>query len=376
MIKRTIHKSIKIKDLFDKLKIQDVEHATYIPNFTLKVLTPYGYENIKNLFRTEKQKSVTIYFSNNKTLECSWHHRLMVNGTWTKIKDINKDDIIETQTGVTTIKSTKEKRNDKILYDISVENVHCYYSNKILSHNSWILVALGLLAASQGKHVAHYTLELSEGMIAQRYYSVLTGIAAHALPYNLDEVKTKLQNIIKKKGSLIIKGYPTKGASINTFRAHLERLKTIENAPDFVVLDYGDLIKPIGYHKEKRLELANIYEELRGLAGEFNLPLWTATQANRSGAEGNIITGEQVSEDYSKIMISDFLMSIHRKVEDKVSKTARTFIVKNRFGPDGLTFPTKFDTNNGHINIFEEQSVQGQQTRKDMGENGKNLKKM
>ena len=33
--------------------------------------------------------------------------------------------------------------------------------------------------------------------------------------------------------------------------------------------------------REKRNELESIYEELRGLAGEFACPLWTASQTNR-----------------------------------------------------------------------------------------------
>lgn len=244
------------------------------------------------------------------------------------------------------------------------------------SGKSWTLSSLGLAAALSGKNVVHYTLELSEGAIAQRYYSILTGIAAHALPYNIDEIKHKLQNIINKKSNLIIKNYPTKTASLNTLRAHMEQTIAIEGKPDFAIIDYGDLLKPLGFYREKRLEIGNIYEDIRGFAGEYGMPTWTGSQANRTAAEGSIIVGEQVSEDYSKIMIGDFIMSIHRKVEDKVSKTARVHIIKNRFGPDGLTYPSKFNADNGHMSIFEEQSLQGQQTKKDMGENGTNLKKI
>ena len=52
-------------------------------------------------------------------------------------------------------------------------------------------------------------------------------------------------------------------------------------------------------------------------------------------------------------MIADFVMSMSRKVEDKVSKTARFHIIKNRFGVDGITFPSKMDTELGKIDIYK-----------------------
>ena len=58
-------------------------------------------------------------------------------------------------------------------------------------------------------------------------------------------------------------------------------------------------------------------------------------------------------------MVADFLMSLSRKVEDKLSGTGRGHVIKNRFGPDGLTYPAKINTNIGKIEIFESNSVQG-----------------
>ena len=58
-------------------------------------------------------------------------------------------------------------------------------------------------------------------------------------------------------------------------------------------------------------------------------------------------------------------MSLSRKIEDKVANTGRFHIIKNRFGPDGLTFPAKINTNTGQIEIYESNTVNGkeQQTK-------------
>ena len=139
-----------------------------------------------------------------------------------------------------------------------------------------------------------------------------------------------------------------------------------EVRPDLIIVDYADLLKPPRYFKDKRLELGNIYEELRGMSGDFNIPIWTASQSNRSGAETDVIVGEQISEDYQKIMIGDFIMSVSRKEVDNESKTARIFIIKNRFGVDKIRFPAKFNVYNGSLSIFDQSSIQGKQLNEKM----------
>ena len=141
--------------------------------------------------------------------------------------------------------------------------------------------------------------------------------------------------------------------------------------PDIVIVDYADLLKGSGKANRDALhqELENIYEDLRGLAGEYEVPVFTASQANRSSAESDIITGEQVASSFAKIMIGDFVISLSRKVTDKIAGTGRWYVIKNRFGPDGLTLPSRLNMSNGRIEIFEETSVQGKETKKTM-ENG------
>jgi replicative DNA helicase len=157
------------------------------------------------------------------------------------------------------------------------------------------------------------------------------------------------------QGDLIIKYYPTRTASITTISSHIEKCISQGKKPDMIVLDYADLIRP-SKAGDKRLELNDIYEDLRGLAGEYDIPIWTASQANRSATEEDVIEGNKVSESYNKVMVCDFIMSLSRKLNDKIGGTGRWHIIKNRFGPDGMTFPSKINTTTGHIEIFEPNS--------------------
>ena len=123
--------------------------------------------------------------------------------------------------------------------------------------------------------------------------------------------------------------------------------------PDVVIIDYGDLLRPISGKSEKRHELESIYEEIRGLAQEFNCCVWTASQTNRSGLNAEVITMESISEAFNKFFVSDFIFSLSRTVEDKQSNTGRIFVAKNRNGPDGLVFPISMQTANVHIEVLQ-----------------------
>lgn len=227
---------------------------------------------------------------------------------------------------------------------------------------SWSLVNIGVNAMKKGKVVAHYTLELNEGYTGQRYDAVLSGVAVGNLKYNMEDVKKAVENV---PGDLVVKHYPTKTASVNSLKAHMDKMTLQGKKPDLVIVDYADLLR--GPSKEKRHEeLEEIIEDLRGMAGEYEVPVFTASQINRSGAEDDIITGTKIAGSFSKMMTADFVVSLSRKIEDKLAGTGRWHVIKNRFGPDGMTFPSKANFSTGQIHIYNDDSIDGRSTTKQM----------
>ena len=89
-----------------------------------------------------------------------------------------------------------------------------------------------------------------------------------------------------------------------------------------------------------------------------------------------MIEATKVAESYQKVMTADFVVSLSRKVEDKIGNTGRFHVIKNRFGPDGLTFPAKVNTNNGAVEIYESASVGGKETQKKIDNRDNLMKKM
>ena len=214
---------------------------------------------------------------------------------------------------------------------------------------SMVLAHLGAQALKNGKNVVHYTLELSEAVTGQRYDSCISSVPLSSLFSQKDEV---LEAISDLQGSLIIKEYPTKTASTNTLRAHLEKLKKTNHKIDMILVDYADLLRPVTNFKEKRNELESIYENLRAIAQEFKCPIWTASQTNRTGLNAEVVTMESISEAFNKCFVSDFICSISRTIKDRNANTGRMFIAKNRNGPDGLVFPIFMDTSNVQIKVL------------------------
>ena len=237
---------------------------------------------------------------------------------------------------------------------------------------TWCLQSLGAHLVRCGKTVVHYTLELNANYVGLRYDTVFSGTPTSNIKYYKDDV----QKVIDKlDGKLIIKYYPTRSASVNTLSAHLKQMEIQEIKPDVVIVDYADILKPTTFYKEKRHATGETYEHLRGMAGEFEIPVWTASQANRSSLEEEVIDATKIAEDYSKVMTADFVMSISRKVEDKIANTGRFHVIKNRFGIDGITFPASINTNTGLIQVHEASTHAGKEAQGKMDNSEEYLRK-
>ena len=130
-----------------------------------------------------------------------------------------------------------------------------------------------------------------------------------------------------------------------------------------VLVDYADLLRPTRSSSEKRHELEETYEGLRGLAQTYEIPIWTASQTNRSGLNAEVITMEAISEAFNKCFVADFIFSLSRTVQDKQANKGRLFIAKNRNGPDGIVFDAFVDWSDVSIQILDrDESVEKMQS--------------
>lgn len=235
---------------------------------------------------------------------------------------------------------------------------------------SWSLTSIGAHALKLGKVVVHYTLELSEEYTGRRYDSVLTKIPFRDLKFHISEVEHKCGLI---KGNLVIKEYNLRAASTFTIQSHCEDIfQNTGRRPDLIIIDYADRLKSTTSTAKTRDDkvLGNLYDEIKALAKELQIPIWSASQTNRAGSREDIVRGDTISDSFEKLMVADFVMSMSRQDADKIGNTGRFHIIKNRYGPDGLTYPASINTDFGYIQIFEATSIEGKETKEKMGNEG------
>lgn len=248
---------------------------------------------------------------------------------------------------------------------------------------SHFLTMIGCNALRQGKNVLHYTFELAETLIGVRYDSNLAEIDASDVYDNQVHIEKVYAENKAIFGRLFIKEYPPNFATVGILKAHLERLMLKENfKPDIVIIDYADIMRSAEKFEQTRMELKRVYEELRALAMDLQIPIWTASQSNREGADAEIVDMTNMSESYGKAMICDLIVSLSRRSKEKSTGFGRLYIAKNRAGKDGILFSIKIDTARSKIEIIsnsetEEEFVSNQEkeSRKSLRDKWNQLKK-
>ena len=193
------------------------------------------------------------------------------------------------------------KKEDKMPFDIEMLNtitkggVGRKTLNIILActgvGKSLAMCHFAAAALSEGKSVLYITLEMAEEKIAERIDANLFDIDIgdiENLPKDLFDSKVKkIQS--KTNGKLIVKEYPTAVAHSGHFRALLDELRLKKDfKPDVIFVDYLNIaassrMKCLGGSINTYSFVKAIAEELRGLAVEFNVPIWSATQVTRTG---------------------------------------------------------------------------------------------
>jgi replicative DNA helicase len=172
---------------------------------------------------------------------------------------------------------------------------------------SWVLSQIGANAMKSGKNVVHYTLELSETYVGRRYDTILSGITPHELKDRQEEVAQKLKLI---KGNVMIKYFPPKGITTKKIETHIDKLIQTNFKPDLIIIDYADLLRSHYVTGESTYqEAGNIYIELRGLSGEYGIPIWTASQANRCLSLDTLVDTPNGKIQIHKIKEGDLIMT-------------------------------------------------------------------
>jgi hypothetical protein len=212
-------------------------------------------------------------------------------------------------------------------------------------------------ALLEGKKVVYYTLELSEEVVGQRFDACINDIMLKHVWEYPEHITERSKEIAELGGGLIIKEFLEGGVTVNTIKAHLKTLEIEGFIPDIIFVDYLGLMRPLGSYAEKRHALTDISEGLRNIANNYQVPVWTAHQTNRSAIQEENITTAHIGESLGIVATVDLALGIGRPDELKNENQAKLGIIKNRNGQDGIYKLLVFDTRRVFIEFANENEL-------------------
>lgn len=223
------------------------------------------------------------------------------------------------------------------------------------SGKSLALVKVGKYNLMRGKNVLYISLEMEEDKIAERFDSMLTNIPIHSLYYgeNPKQVKGILEEDIDCWGRLVIKQYPAGTADVTTCRALINQLQLHGFSPDIVIVDYvGEMRDVPGvktYESRQRL-----VRDLRGMAVELKVCVFTAMQINRGGRDAlkdkEYIDDDLLADSAGQVRPLDALWTISQTEVEQKANCGTLFVSKHRSGRSRFTVKFYRDPNTLEMN--------------------------
>lgn len=227
---------------------------------------------------------------------------------------------------------------------------------------------LAINIMKQNKKVILFSLEMSEQMYNTRITSTIAQIDNKQLKNNVEGIKEGALNFIRLRpnAGLVVKEYPPSSVTPAALKTYAKQIITAKKfKPDAIVIDYLNLLAGDGVNSYEKVK--TISEQLRALSYEFECPVITATQLNRSGYGNNGSATQtrvqdtsgpgmsSVSESYGTGATADAVFGIFRTDQDKDDNAIHLNIMKNRFGSNSGV--TRLGINYRTMTLFEDKSL-------------------
>jgi len=195
---------------------------------------------------------------------------------------------------------------------------------------------------TQGLNVLYITLEMAEERIAERIDANLFDISMddiRSMPKDLYDSKVKkLED--KTNGRLVIKEYPTASAHSGHFKALINELALKKSfKPQVIFIDYLNICASArfkGGNISSYFYIKAIAEELRGLAVEHDVPIFSATQTTRTGFVSTDIGLEDTAESFGLPATADFMFALQSNEELEALGQMKVKQLKNRYNDPGI----------------------------------------
>lgn len=170
------------------------------------------------------------------------------------------------------------------------------------------------LMAPYGLKVTYISLELSEIKLLERFAYRVAKLDGEYMTENPEEFDRRFEERLEKvfSGQLAIRQYPMRTASADDFRAYLDLLDSKGHVTDLLVVDYGNIMKPLSQYSRSRDDIAvgSNFEAIRAIATERDIPTLTASRSNRESLKSKDIRMEHIAGSMEIAASCDYCVAI------------------------------------------------------------------
>lgn len=231
---------------------------------------------------------------------------------------------------------------------------------------SFVLRTCGHAAVFQGCHVSDISLEMPQVEVTDRYDTAFLGKTIEDLQLD-PALRYKIPGIVRravKDPMLVVKQFPTRQCSVDTLKSYFEQLARYRVIPNYLIVDYAGIMAPTRRYTNRVDELASIFEELKGFAMEYDIPVVTAAQANRKALSKEVVSIQDFAESFKSCGIANVIISICQTIEEKEKNELRLFVTKNRRAKDGQMVYLKYDYSTVKFVLDQDRMEEKEEERK------------
>lgn len=170
------------------------------------------------------------------------------------------------------------------------------------------LTQLAAGAARRGLTVWHISGEVTIRAMAFRYAAALTGISKADVRHDPKRAVEVIRAYRQTRGDIILEYVPK--FTVSWMASRLRQLESQGRRIGVIVADYIDLMGAEKERGEKRHEQEDICNDLRALAVEVGVPVWTAKGVNRKAVGKAVVTKADLAECFAVAYVADTILAL------------------------------------------------------------------
>lgn len=180
----------------------------------------------------------------------------------------------------------------------------------------------------------YFTLELSEALQNLRYAFRVSGLGKADYMANPEKFRRIMQKrhklLLSPHADLYVKFMAPYACTPSKLRSHLEEKRDRGEKLGVVFVDYLDLMGSDTKREKSYQEAVQIATDLRQVAIDMEVPIWTAARATREAVGKKRINMSHMATSFERVAIADYVYALCCTDEERANNRMRIVPVASR----------------------------------------------